>query len=61
MKTVHFSDAEYRRVLALVRCQALIEQTPEWDELLELLDVDSGLRREWGETVLLTLVKGGQQ
>lgn len=40
MKTVHFTDEEHRRTLALVRCQALIERTPEWDELLGLLEVD---------------------
>lgn len=44
MKTIHMTDHEWKRSLALVRCQALIERSPEWDELLAILEVDRPCR-----------------
>lgn len=38
--TITFTDSEHRRLLALVRTQALIEHDVAWDEAVELLELD---------------------
>ena len=62
MKTIHLADQEFDQTILRLRYLVLSDPEANWalQPLLDVMD-DQPRRREWGETVLLTLVKGGRQ